>query len=50
MPAIAALDHFDQLSRTPASEVKKLGWRGVMRTVGREGRVLVTLSAVLTRG
>lgn len=30
------------LPRTPASDVKKLGWRGVMRTVGREGRVLVT--------
>ncbi len=33
---------FDQLPRTPASDVKKLGWRGVMRTVGREGKVLVT--------
>ena len=31
-----------QLPRTPASDVKKLGWRGVMRTVGREGKVLVT--------
>ncbi len=30
------------LPRTPASDVKKLGWRGVMRAVGREGRVLVT--------
>ena len=36
------LDSFAQLPRTPASDVKKLGWRGVMRTVGREGRVLVT--------
>ena len=33
---------FDALARTPASDVKKLGWRGVMRTVGREGTVLVT--------
>ena len=33
---------FMQLPRTPASDVKKLGWRGVMRTVGREGKVLVT--------
>lgn len=33
---------FDQLPRTPASDVKKLGWRGVMRAVGREGKVLVT--------
>lgn len=29
---------FDQLPRTPASDVKKLGWRGVMRAVGREAR------------
>jgi PHD/YefM family antitoxin component YafN of YafNO toxin-antitoxin module len=37
------LDHrFAQLARTPASDVKKLGWRGVMRAVGREGKVLVT--------
>lgn len=33
---------FESLARTPASDVKKLGWRGVMRTVGREGTVLVT--------
>jgi len=26
----------------PASEVKRRGWRGVMRTVGTEGAVLVT--------
>jgi prevent-host-death family protein len=36
------LDPVEDLPRTPASDVKKLGWRGVMRTVGREGRVLVT--------
>ncbi|WP_036595847.1 type II toxin-antitoxin system prevent-host-death family antitoxin [Ottowia thiooxydans] len=40
MSAIALA--FDQLPRTPASDVKKLGWRGVMRAVGREGKVLVT--------
>lgn len=36
------LDPVEDLHRTPASDVKKLGWRGVMRTVGREGRVVVT--------
>ncbi len=36
------IDGLAQLPRTPASDVKKLGWRGVMRTVGREGKVLVT--------
>ena len=32
----------DALARTPASDVKKLGWRGVMRQVGRDGAVVVT--------
>ncbi|MEO8546356.1 MAG: type II toxin-antitoxin system prevent-host-death family antitoxin [Burkholderiaceae bacterium] len=32
----------DQLHHTPASDVKKLGWRGVMRSIGREGKVVVT--------
>ena len=32
----------DDLPRTPASDVKKLGWRGVMREVGRTGSVVVT--------
>ena len=36
------VDGLARLPRTPASDVKKLGWRGVMRTVGREGKVLVT--------
>lgn len=40
MTAIALT--FEQLPRTPASDVKKLGWRGVMRSVVREGTVLVT--------
>jgi PHD/YefM family antitoxin component YafN of YafNO toxin-antitoxin module len=32
----------DDLPRVPASEVKKRGWRGVMRTLKAEGRVVVT--------
>ena len=36
------LDALDALPRTPASDVKKLGWRGVMKAVGRQGRVVVT--------
>ena len=36
------LDSLDDLPRAPASDVKKLGWRGVMRTVAREGRLAVT--------
>lgn len=42
---MALTDKFDpieDLPRTPASDVKKLGWRGVMKTVGRKGRVVVT--------
>ena len=42
MTAALAPAAMQALPRTPASDVKKLGWRGVMRTVGREGRVLVT--------
>lgn len=30
------------LPHTPASDVKKLGWRGVMRVVARDGKVVVT--------
>ncbi|WP_143704005.1 MULTISPECIES: type II toxin-antitoxin system prevent-host-death family antitoxin [Luteimonas] len=36
------LDALDALTRTPASDVKKLGWRGVMKTVARDGKVVVT--------
>ena len=36
------LDAIEDLPRTPASDVKKLGWRGVMRAVGRTGKVVVT--------
>ena len=35
-------DAIEDLHRTPASDVKKLGWRGVMKSVGRVGRVVVT--------
>ncbi len=36
------LDAIEDLPRTPASDVKKLGWRGVMKAVARTGRVVVT--------
>lgn len=35
------LETLEDLPRTPASDVKKLGWRGVMKAV-RRGTVLVT--------
>jgi len=36
------LDPIDDLPRTPASDVKKLGWRGVMKVVDNQGKVVVT--------
>ncbi len=36
------LEAIDDLPRTPASDVKKLGWRGVMKSIGRIGKVVVT--------
>jgi prevent-host-death family protein len=36
------IDPLDALPRTPASDVKKLGWRGVMKAVARTGKVVVT--------
>ena len=36
------LDKIDQLPQTPATDVKKLGWRGVMKSVARSGKVVVT--------
>lgn len=36
------LDAIEDLPHTAASDVKKLGWRGVMRAVGRKGKVVVT--------
>ncbi|PTD97691.1 type II toxin-antitoxin system prevent-host-death family antitoxin [Pseudothauera lacus] len=35
-------DAIDSLSRTPASDVKRLGWRGVMKAVGSKGKIVVT--------
>jgi PHD/YefM family antitoxin component YafN of YafNO toxin-antitoxin module len=36
------LPQLPQLAQAPASDLKKLGWRGMMKTVGRTGTVLVT--------
>ena len=35
-------DPIEDLPRTPASDVKKLGWRGVMKSVSRSCKVVVT--------
>lgn len=40
--AATILKPMDDLPHTPASDVKKLGWRGVMRVVARSGKVVVT--------
>lgn len=42
MAVILKLDTIEDLPRTQASAVKKLGWRGVMKAVNRAGRVVVT--------
>lgn len=42
MPQILKFDAIANLPRTPASDVKKLGWRGVMKAVGRQGKLVVT--------
>ena len=36
------LDALGSLSHTPASDVKRLGWRGVMKAVGSKGKIVVT--------
>lgn len=36
------LGDIETLPRTPASDVKRLGWRGVMRSIGRVGKIVVT--------
>ena len=36
------IDTLEDLPRSTASEVKKQGWRGIMRTVADRGRVLIT--------
>jgi PHD/YefM family antitoxin component YafN of YafNO toxin-antitoxin module len=38
----SAADPVKGLSRVPASDVKRRGWRGVMETLKAEGAVLVT--------
>ncbi|MBI3147481.1 MAG: type II toxin-antitoxin system Phd/YefM family antitoxin [Betaproteobacteria bacterium] len=35
-------DWLAQLPHAPASDVKKLGWRGLMRTIRSEGKLVVT--------
>ena len=42
MTALLALKPLDTLPRTPASDVKKLGWRGVMKAIARSGNIVVT--------
>jgi prevent-host-death family protein len=34
--------HPFEIARIPASDLKRVGWRGVMKRVASEGRVLVT--------
>lgn len=36
------IDAIEQLPQTPATDVKRLGWRGVMKSVARSGMVVVT--------
>lgn len=36
------LDGIGSLPKTPASDVKKIGWRGVMRSIQESGPVVVT--------
>ena len=40
--AIRPFDVFAQLPHTPASDVKRLGWRGLMKTVRSNGKTVVT--------
>jgi prevent-host-death family protein len=42
MTLILKLDAIQDMPRAPASDVKKLGWRGVMKAVSRKGRLVVT--------
>ena len=42
MALALTIDTMDLLPHTPASDVKKLGWRGLMKSVGRTGKVVVT--------
>ena len=42
MAAPLRLETVEGLPRTSASDVKKLGWRGVMKAIGLHGKVVVT--------
>jgi len=42
MATVLALETMENLPRTPASDMKKLGWRGVMNAVARSGKVVIT--------
>jgi len=37
-----ALPRLAKLPRTPASDLKKLGWRGMMKTLRAKGKLVVT--------
>lgn len=41
-PKSTALPRLEKLPRAPASDLKKLGWRGMMNTVRSKGKLLVT--------
>ncbi|GMU69283.1 MAG: hypothetical protein AMXMBFR37_16150 [Steroidobacteraceae bacterium] len=41
-PKSATFPCLGDLPRVPASDLKKLGWRGMMNTISRKGRLLVT--------
>jgi prevent-host-death family protein len=42
MSTVVAFETLENLPHTPASDVKKRGWRGIMETVRRTGAVAVT--------
>ena len=44
------MDPLDTLTRVPASDVKKLGWRGVMKALASKGKVTVTHHDTCCRG
>lgn len=41
-PKAGALAHLATLPRAPASDLKKLGWRGMMNTIRSKGKLLIT--------
>lgn len=42
MTTVPGLDPIGELPSAPASDVKKIGWRGLMKTVVAEGKLVVT--------